>query len=514
METFISEPSTFEKDFDLIFAGKKFPVSKFKFALMSPKFRDLIKDDSNIKSLEFPEKTTTAIFQEFIKAAQGEEFELTIENSNDLLFLSQKWGIEELSKQIEDFMKTNGIEQKPQVEENNDNLIEILAQNIDKTLRIPSFSYLPLEQIEKVLGNEKMQCRDNHSLFLFVKKMLDLHGQKATKLALSIDLTKLPSQDISELLDHPNLDKPLFAPKLIPTAKYFVIANSKLEDSFETLETGVSNLANPDFALKQIIEKIKQQQATLDECTEQTQEIEKELSEEFGIMRAQISDIRKKLKAAQKKQEQDLGDATTSLKAINDRLESIKQASKESKRSPARRLSIEEEPIAPLVEPHLTPIPRGDDPLDGIILALLASSSEIIVTSASNDHNLPSLVTTRGNSDYWMSQNKPDQFIKFNFGTKQAKITSYSIKTIKFGDGSCHLKSWVLEGSNDDIDYTVIDTRDTNELNGSNIVGNFDLENDSSPYKYLQIRMTGPNCRGDNTMAINAVEFFGILIEC
>ena len=514
METFIVESSNLPTDFNLIFAGRKFPVSKYKLSLLSPKFRNLIENDSQISSLEIHEKTTTSIFQQFIKAAQGEEFDLTVQNANDLLNLSKSWEIEALSSQIEDFMKSNSIEPKAPEADNIDDLIEILAKNIDKTVRIPSFAYLPLDTINKVLTNENMKCNDNHSLLLFVLKLLDLHGQKATKLALSIDLTKLPANDICQLLDHPNLDKQLFAPKLIPTAKFFVLATSKLEDSFEALETGISNLANPDFALKQYIDKIKQLQANLDECTEQTNAIETELSDEFGIMRAQIADISKKINASKKKQNQDLEEATQSLESINNRLESVKHASKESKRSPARRLSIEEESSTPLVEPHLTPIPRGEDPLDGIILAILAQPSELIVSSSANDHNTPDLVTKRGGFDYWMSPNKAGQYIKFNFGSKQVKVTSYSIKTIKFSEDSIHLQQWVLEGSNDDIEYTILDTRNTKELNESNKIGIFDISDDASAYSYLQIRMTGPNCRGDNTMAINAVEFFGILIEC
>lgn len=201
------------------------------------------------------------------------------------------------------------------------------------------------------------------------------------------------------------------------------------------------------------------------------------------------------------------------IKQINDKLDSIKAASKESKRSPARHVQIEEE-ITPVQEQRLTPIPLDKDPLDGIILAVIATNTEVKVTSSSSDHNDPSIVTKREGNDYWMSLNKPEQWIKFKFGGKQVKITSYTIGTIKFGEDSCHLKSWVLEGSNDDIEYTLIDTQETNQLNGSNKVVTFTVGKDTGSFKYLQTRSTGPNCRGDNTMAIRSVEFFGILIDC
>ena len=111
MESFTAKQPEIPKDFNLIFSGRKFPVSKFKLMLFSQKFLKLLENFEN-DSFEFEEKTTLAIFKEFIKAAQGEEFELTKENATDMFKLSKNWEIKGLSAAIEEFMKANDIKTK------------------------------------------------------------------------------------------------------------------------------------------------------------------------------------------------------------------------------------------------------------------------------------------------------------------------------------------------------------------------------------------------------------------
>lgn len=78
---------------------------------------------------------------------------------------------------------------------------------MDKAVKVPSFGHLPLSDLEKILGHKNVHCEDYHSLFNFVISMLNLHGPKATSLALTLDTSKLPSDDMIQLLENQNLDK-------------------------------------------------------------------------------------------------------------------------------------------------------------------------------------------------------------------------------------------------------------------------------------------------------------------
>ena len=57
MESFVAEEPDLPKDFNLVFAGEKFPVSKFKLMLHSPKLREII-ENAETDCVEFEEKTT------------------------------------------------------------------------------------------------------------------------------------------------------------------------------------------------------------------------------------------------------------------------------------------------------------------------------------------------------------------------------------------------------------------------------------------------------------------------
>lgn len=207
MESFTAKQPEIPKDFNLIFSGRKFPVSKFKLMLFSQKFLKLLENFEN-DSFEFEEKTTLAIFKEFIKAAQGEEFELTKENATDMFKLSKNWEIKGLSAVIEEFMKANDIKTKETEKiDKSEEIFEIFAKNLDKAVKVPSFGHLPLSDLEKILGHKNVHCEDYHSLFNFVISMLNLHGPKATSLALTLDTSKLPSDDMIQLLENQNLDK-------------------------------------------------------------------------------------------------------------------------------------------------------------------------------------------------------------------------------------------------------------------------------------------------------------------
>lgn len=110
----------------------------------------------------------------------------------------------------------------------------------------------------------------------------------------------------------------------------------------------------------------------------------------------------------------------------------------------------------------------------------------------------------------YQAQYKNDSWICFDFKNKRIKITSYSIKSYK---SSCHhLKSWILEVSNDGQNWTNIDEHQNCEtLNGSGNVGTFNVKsNDFS--QYVRLHQTDTPWGGHN-LWFHYLEFYGYLKE-
>ena len=95
-------------------------------------------------------------------------------------------------------------------------------------------------------------------------------------------------------------------------------------------------------------------------------------------------------------------------------------------------------------------------------------------------------------------------------------LSHYTIRSEKSnGINGCHLKSWIIEGSNDKSSWKQIDEqKDCNYLNGSNYAHTFAIKNTSSneSFKYIRLRKTGPNCNNGCLLLLSALEFYGRII--
>ena len=100
------------------------------------------------------------------------------------------------------------------------------------------------------------------------------------------------------------------------------------------------------------------------------------------------------------------------------------------------------------------------------------------------------------------------------------KPSHYSIRSNNWsgGQGSCHPKSWNIEGSNDNINWTLLDKR-TNDrsLDGSGFSNTFEIEESKTTneyFQYLRITQTDVNTFGDdNSLIFSALEYFGTIQE-
>ena len=137
--------------------------------------------------------------------------------------------------------------------------------------------------------------------------------------------------------------------------------------------------------------------------------------------------------------------------------------------------------------------------------------NEITVTSSSinSEINSPWNVIFN-NRHYFSSANSPNQWIKFDFKEKKVLIDYYILQTYT---ASAHLKSWVLEASNDGECFIQIDKQDNStKLNGENIKCTFYTQQ-NEPYRYIRLRSTGPNWADTNNLIIQNIQFFGELLD-
>jgi hypothetical protein len=91
-----------------------------------------------------------------------------------------------------------------------------------------------------------------------------------------------------------------------------------------------------------------------------------------------------------------------------------------------------------------------------------------------------------------------------------------TLKTYGASQGKCHLREWVIEGSNDGSTWEILDRRNTEELNGYSIVKTFGCSSAKSSdfFRFVRLKQTGKNCRSgweDHILVLTNIEFFGTL---
>ena len=116
-----------------------------------------------------------------------------------------------------------------------------------------------------------------------------------------------------------------------------------------------------------------------------------------------------------------------------------------------------------------------------------------------------------GTDPGFFSTNEPNSWIRYDFKGRRVALTSYSIRT-----GSFQFPiSWVLEVSNDETvdSWTVVDHREnTGLLIGQYVTRNFELTDPPyAGFRFVRLRQTGKNYKGDDYLVINSLELFGTL---
>jgi hypothetical protein len=167
----------------------------------------------------------------------------------------------------------------------------------------------------------------------------------------------------------------------------------------------------------------------------------------------------------------------------------------------------------------------AEAPLNGIIRYLQGSGvgnvyaqGLVDVTASSTDHtankgsNFPENVVDLETSACFTTGSAVTQWICLEFKRHHVKVSHYSIRTLGGQPGDDHLKSWVVDGSQDGQNWIDLDQRcDNDQLNGSHAVASFEVTR-SALCRYIRIRQVGKNHCGNHRIALSAFELFGSVL--
>jgi len=168
-------------------------------------------------------------------------------------------------------------------------------------------------------------------------------------------------------------------------------------------------------------------------------------------------------------------------------------------------------------------VPDASAPLGGIIAHLtakcggnVADKGIVGITSLTNypspgytARNLADLT----NDNHFCSSAAQTQSVTYDFKQMNVIPTHYTIRAHCGGQGSYHMKSWVIEASLDGEAWEAIDRRDNDaHLNGYHFVHSYEVTKIHRA-RYIRIAQTGPTHDNRYYLGFSAFELFGRLIE-
>jgi hypothetical protein len=145
-------------------------------------------------------------------------------------------------------------------------------------------------------------------------------------------------------------------------------------------------------------------------------------------------------------------------------------------------------------------------PVDRQVVALTSSS----VSSDAKDlgslvGRKPAMFSTAGSSKVG------EDWVKLDFKEHKVLVTAYTVRHWQSAGNA--LRSWHLEGSNDNSEWEVIDSRtndDSLAANSGATATFFISKPTKRGYMYLRLIQTGPNSSGNNKLALSGLEFYGV----
>ncbi|KAK8871588.1 hypothetical protein M9Y10_007322 [Tritrichomonas musculus] len=146
----------------------------------------------------------------------------------------------------------------------------------------------------------------------------------------------------------------------------------------------------------------------------------------------------------------------------------------------------------------------------------------IEITTNSTENNTPSChpkhLVDYQQRNYYKSGNVEGIFVCFDFKDKLVQLTDYALETFDNSPNGVHIKSFVIEVSNDGKSWNEIDRQtDCSQLNNSNVKAVFSIkQNRNDFYRFVRLRQTGNSwwgITGNYYFYLYNLEFFGKISE-
>ena len=135
-----------------------------------------------------------------------------------------------------------------------------------------------------------------------------------------------------------------------------------------------------------------------------------------------------------------------------------------------------------------------------------------ITSSTKPSSNIENIVE-QSNNEFFVTKDEANSYIRFHFKEGKILFDSYTLKTYHGSKNYAHLKSWILEVSNDGKNYQEVDRHENCDLlNGPLRKSTFKVSI-STPQRFVRLTQIGPNWLNNNCLILNQIEFSGFLYE-
>lgn len=508
-------------DFTFIYNDVEIPISKYRFALNSIRFQKL-DDFGSLNSLRTAGTESISNFKDFLSLAQDYDIKINKDNILEILQASREWNVPKVEEMCNEKFNEgpnlqilmNRFLNSSDSNSERKNFENILASKMDLAIQTDSFKGFPIGVLLSISKNPNFRVLDHVSYTNFVMKQLEQYHRSASPLALKINLEQIPTDLFKKLMSISDFDTSCLGPSLITKTASLIIENEQLKAQIEQSKNLFLQLQNKLEQLEKSTLEMKTSYATF--CQAQ--------SNSDLLITQKIQDaISSRASESEAKAKKDLKKTNSTVNGLTKKVVNLVQTTEDMKNE-QERMKIELNAISKIISNREEAFLDGksklvnfcDDPLKGIFSSFFDEHKELTsiikVTASSSEHGNPETVINSKYLDYWSSLNQPDQWIQFEFLNSSVTITYYTIKTHPYPINSCHLKSWILEGSNDKISWAEIDEQDTDDLNIPDSVVTIQVsKDDDEKFRYIRLRQCDVNHRGDNILALKNIELFGIL---
>lgn len=383
---------------------------------------------------------------------------------------------------------------------------ELIAKNLDISLKNGNMHKLPLKKLNRILNSPKRLINDHHLLFSFVisvmktklnEKLSQEDQENLFLLPSSLDYCEMSNDEISELFLTEktfNFFEPRHSKEKIESfvSKEQLMVNKidllekqikEINDSFRTKITDYENHINEtDTKIVEIQKTQKNSKINEKSFLSKIESIESNQNTYCG----KLNDHDLKLSKNEK-----------SIKELNEKLKEISEVKKQDE-----KVCIE---CGNCIFKYLFDKYKTNPSKNGMI-KINGNSYDSL-----NDNKLPNIIDANWTSNYWCSKHVQNSYIKIDFTQILVRIDKY---TLRVGNtlGDFYFTSWTLSGiTENNQDVILDDVNNSNQINKSHPKATVILQ--GKPFvRSIQIKMKGNHNRTGNCdygMAVRYFEIFG-----